>query len=217
MHRRLSRVLAAAAVVALVSAPPAQAHEERKVGDHVFDVGWLEEPTYVGFLNAVYFAAAHGDEPAEGSFEVEVIFGRKNGETRTSPMPLEPIFGRPGEYQAPVVPTRPGTYTFHISGELEDGDEVDEFFTSGPGTFDEVREADAVQFPVQDPSSGELAEAVERLQSRVAELTAAIQEEPAAEDPAAGARLLAIVGIAIGGLGALIAIAALARGRSASR
>jgi hypothetical protein len=224
MHHRLRYVLASAAVVALISAPPALAHEERKVGDHVFVVGWLDEPTFSGFMNAVSVSVhehgiggqEEGPPVDDAELEVEVLFGGEDAEESVGPVPLEPAFGAPGEYEATLIPNRPGQYTFHVTGIIDD-EEIDEFFTSGPDTFSDVGNPDDIEFPAQDPSSGELAEAVERLQGRVAELTAAIQEEPAAEDTAASARLLAIVGIAIGGLGALIAIAALARGRSASR
>jgi hypothetical protein len=148
----------------------AQAHEKRMVGDHVLEVGWLQEPAFVGYPNAVSFTVAHGKEPAEGQFEVEIIFGVEDTDERTDPLPLEPVDESPGEYQAAIIPTRPGQYTFRVTGTLEDGDAVDESFTSSESTFDEVQDPAALQFPVQDPTTGELAEAVTRLTDRVEEL-----------------------------------------------
>ncbi|MGH2663388.1 MAG: hypothetical protein ACRDH8_11410 [Actinomycetota bacterium] len=194
--------------VTLATAAPATAHEERRQGDHVFVVGWLDEPTYVGFPNAVSFEVAHGDEPAEGEFEVEVIFGDENSEERTDSLPLDPVDGSPGEYVAAVIPTRAGTYTFHITGTLEDGDEVDEAFTSGADTFDEPQDPAGAQFPAEDPTAGELAERLERVDSRLASLQRSVVQAAAPSEEGGDSQILAIIGVVLGAL-ALIGLVAL--------
>jgi hypothetical protein len=208
--------------VALVA--PALAHEEREVGGHTLVVGWLEEPAFAGFKNAVQFIASHGegDPVTEANLEVEVIFGEAEAEERTEPMPLEPAFGTPGEYHAFLIPTRPGTYTFHVFGALE-GEELDETFTSGEQTFNDVREPTEVQFPAQDPSTGELAEAVTRLQTRldsaqeqVTALAAARSEAEDAADAASLARLLAIVALVVGVGAVVVALVMRSRTRAAA-
>jgi hypothetical protein len=217
MHGTLTRLVGAAglAVMAVVvSATAAGAHEQRIVAGHSMVVGWADEPTYSGFKNAVQVfvneQGAGGEEegpPVEDAeLEVEVLFGGEDAEESIGPMTLEPAFDSPGEYLATIVPTRPGQYTFHITGTLG-GEEIDEFFTSGPDTFSEVADPADVEFPVQDPTRGELAEAV---RSQEAELRSAVAE---AEDAADSARLLAIIGIAVGVIGLLAAVAALARRR----
>jgi YtkA-like len=211
--------LAAAAAIALaLLAAPAAAHEQRHVNGNDVVVGWLEEPAFAGFLNAVQFIATRGGQPVEDArLEVEVVFGDPAGEERTDPMPLEPAFGAPGEYHATLIPTRPGRYTFHVTGTM-DGP-VDELFTSGPQTFDDIEEVSGVQFPAQDPSAGELGEAVTQLQEQLdearaaeTELAAAREDAASAEDAAGLARILAIAA-AVAALAAIV-IALIRRPRS---
>jgi hypothetical protein len=211
--------LAAAAAIALaLLAAPAAAHEQRHVNGNDVVVGWLEEPAFAGFLNAVQFIATRGGQPVEDArLEVEVVFGDPAGEERTDPMPLEPAFGAPGEYHATLIPTRPGRYTFHVTGTM-DGP-VDELFTSGPQTFDDIEEVSGVQFPAQDPSAGELGEAVTQLQEQLdearaaeTELAAAREDAASAENAAGLARILAIAA-AVAALAAIV-IALIRRPRS---
>jgi hypothetical protein len=145
----------------------------------------------------------------DAALEVTVLFGGQDSETSMGPLALEQAFDSPGEYLAEITPTRAGRYTFHITGTLGD-EEVDEFFTSGPDTFSEVADPADIEFPVQDPSRGQLAEGVQGLQSRETEVRSAVVE---AEDAADSARLLAIIGIALGVIGLVAAVAALARRR----
>jgi hypothetical protein len=49
--------------------------------------------------------------------------------------------------------------------------------TSGERTFDDVRTAADAQFPEQDPTQGEVAERLERIDTRIAELRTAIGDE----------------------------------------
>jgi hypothetical protein len=205
--------LAAAAAVALaLPGAPAAAHEHRHVNGADVVVGWLEEPALAGFLNAVQFTASRSGQPVEDArLEVEVVFGDPDGEERTDPMPLEPAFGTPGEYHATLIPTRPGRYTFHVTGTM-DGP-VDELFTSGPQTFDDIEEVSGVQFPAQDPSAGELGEAVTQLQQQLDEARAAAREDAASAEDAAGLARILAVGAAVAALAAIV-IALVRRPRS---
>ena len=217
MHSAFTRLLGTAGLAVLavmVSAGIAGAHEHRVVAGYSMVVGWGDEPTYAGFKNS---AQVFVNEPGEGGeeegppvedaeLEVEILFGGEDAEESIGPLPVEPAFDSPGEYLATVVPTRPGQYTFHITGTLG-GEEIDEFFTSGPDTFSEVADPADVEFPIQDPTRGELAQG---LQSQEAELRAAVAE---AEDAADSARLLAIVAMALGVIGLLAAATAFARRR----
>jgi hypothetical protein len=188
--------------VTLGTATAGHAHEQRRQDDHVFVVGWLLEPTFVGYPNAVSFEVSHGDEPAKGRFKVEIMFGGKNSDERTQPLPLDPVAGDPGHYQAAIIPTRPGTYTFHIFGRLEDGDKVDEYFTSGKGTFHQPENPAALQFPAEDPTAGELAQRLERMDARLVSLQDSVESIGGAGDDAAelGPDPLATGGIILGGL-----------------
>jgi hypothetical protein len=197
---------------------PAGAHEHRGVAGHEVVVGWLEEPTFAGFKNgvqvSVYEPAGPGGKQGppvtDADLQVEILFGGRDAQESIGPMPLEPAFGTPGEYTATVIPTRPGQFTFHITGTIDREGDTDEFFTSGPDTFSDVEEPQELEFPVQDPSSGQLADAVSALQGRNADLRSSLDTVEQAADQA---RVLAIVGIAVGVIGLVVGGLTLARRR----
>jgi hypothetical protein len=215
MSKRSSGFVFAAAsalTVLLLTAAPALAHEGRKLGDLEMVVGWGTEPAYAGEVNSVQLLLVHHGEPVVDlgdTLDVEVTFGDE-----TEPFTLEPFFeegefGTPGDYRAFLIPTEPGQYSFHFSGTI-DGEEVDETFTSGPGTFDDVENPQAAQFPVEQPSTGELAERIDR---EVPRLTGSIEEAQAAAnaaaDDASSANTLGLIGIIVGAVGLIVAIVAL--------
>jgi hypothetical protein len=214
MRKTLSVLaFALAGVVAAGSFVPALAHERVGVGGHTVVVGWLDEPAFAGFKNAVQFTASHKADgaPVTGArLRVEVIFGDRDGQEKMGPLDLEPAFGAPGEYQAFLIPTRPGTYTFHITGSLAKGEPIDRFFTSGEQTFDDIHEATAAEFPAKDPTAGQLAEKIDRVDGRLVSVQqAADSAARSASDAVDSARLMAIVGIALGGLALGVAIVVL--------
>lgn len=108
------------------------------------------------------------------------------------------VFGEPGDYRATFMPTRPGTYTFHFTGAI-DGTEIEESFTSGPDTFNDVDDPAEISFPVQDPSTAELSERIERDTARMEE---ALQ---AGEGDADTAQTLGLIGIILGAAGLVTA------------
>ena len=73
---------------------------------------------------------------------------------------------------------------------------VDETFTSGPGTFDDVRSATEAQFPRPVPSAREIAGVA----------SAAQQQARDASDDAAAALTVAVIGLTVGGLGLMAGV-----------
>lgn len=215
MRRLLAWTVAAAiplaGVLALATATPALAHERRTVGGYQLVVGWGDEPVYSGAENSVQVSVseAGGGPPVTDlgdTLKIELI---KGADRTTLPLVANfrvGAFGTPGDYRAWVTPTRPGTYTVHLSGTIR-GQVVDESFTSSPTTFDDVEDATASEFPVKDPSTGQLAA---RLDREIARL-----ERRAAT--AGDARTLAVVGVLAGGLGIAVGAAALVVASRATR
>lgn len=214
MNRLLARpvraavtvALAAATLLALLATAPAEAHEPRTSGPVRFVVGWGDEPTYTGFKNSVQVTVteANGTPVTDlgDSLKVEVI----KGDDRTT-LPLLAnfrvgSFGTPGDYRAWLTPTRPGSYTFRLTGSVR-GQNVDETFTSSPTTFNDVEDVSSIAFPAKDPSTGQLATRIDREFPR---LETALRR---AEEQADSAGAVAFVGIAIGGLGLVVAAVAL--------
>ena len=187
------------------------AHEGRKVGDLEYTVGWSSEPAYAGFGNEVLVEIHRGLQPLEGAeLEAVVSFGGADSEVKTDPIPLEPAFDEPGVYLGYMIPTRPGTYTFQISGTVE-GKRFDETFTSGPNTFSDIQNSTAVEFPEQDPTRGEIAQALEQVTSRLDDLGSEV-ERVNEESQGTDASMYLAIGA---GLVALIALALAARRRPA--
>ena len=124
-------------------------------------IGWEEEPAFTGSKNAVSVAVADAKGAAVpdsggGALSVEIVFGDER-----VVLPLHPVWGRPGEFRAWLIPTRPGTYSFHVTGKIKE-QPVDVRSTCSEKTFDCVSDASTLHFPVKDPSTGQLAESVSR-------------------------------------------------------
>ena len=160
MRTVLSAVTAIAVIVLSValSSSQAAAHERRTVGPYTFVVGWLNEPAYNGLLNGLDLTVTETatTKPVEGlekTLKAEIISG---GGANRLPLALASRFGLPGKYEAQVVPTRTGDYTFRVSGTVGTMS-VDEKFESGPNRFGGIEDTAALQFPEKVPSSADLA------------------------------------------------------------
>jgi hypothetical protein len=214
MRRRLLAAMVAAALAALLIpllAGPAAAHEEKTVGKYHFVVGFGDEPAYAGEKNSVQLLLADAkDKPVtdlSDTLKVEVT----SGSAEPLQLTVEPFFevgefGTPGDYRAWFIPTAPGSYSFHFTGTIK-GQRIDQTFKSGPQTFSDIEDPGQVQYPAKQPTTGQLATRVDREAGRVDAALAAERDQ--ARDDAASARTLAVIGLVLGALGLLVAIAAL--------
>lgn len=156
----------ALALLALVV--PALAHEPRVVdGTYQIAFGWRSEPAYAGLLNGpevfVSLAATQEatSEATEGvdqgatdddegapipadtpiDLKVEVSFG-----DQTMNVPMRFAWGEVGHLVGDLIPTRPGDYSFHVTGTIGET-KVDETFTSADGKFGTVEPVEDIMFP----------------------------------------------------------------------
>jgi hypothetical protein len=218
MRRRLLAAMVAATLAALLIplvAGPASAHEEKTVGKYHFAVGFGDEPAYAGEKNSVQLILAGADDKPVtdlgNTLKVEVT----TGSAEPLELAMEPFFevgefGTPGDYRAFFIPTAPGSYSFHFTGSIK-GQKVDQTFESGPESFSDIEDPAQVQYPVQQPTGGQLGTRADRETARVNAALAAERDQ--ARDDAASARTLAIIGLVVGALGLLAGVAALALGR----
>jgi len=193
--RRRVRVCVLAAAVFLAASHPAAAHETQSVKQYRLTIGWGEEPAYSGERNSVDVDVKDGaGQPVAdlggGSLSVEVVFGDER-----IVLPLLPARTVAGRFRAALVPTRAGTYAFHVTGTVK-GQAVDVRSTCSESTFHCVSDASDLQFPAKDPSTGQLAESIGR----------ALPRAERALDTAAGARRLALVAVAVAGLALVVAV-----------
>lgn len=153
MKRRISLIGIALVTALLVSfgvVSLASAHEVRHVGPYTFVVGFLNEPAYAGQENSIDLTICNGAQcnytvqdgqrvvanpvqNAEQTLKAEV----SQGGNAPLALPLKARYANPGKYASYFVPSKAGTYTFHIFGTLS-GMKIDEKFTSGPNTFSDA-------------------------------------------------------------------------------
>lgn len=190
--------LAAVALAVLVGgADPAAAHVSRRAGSFEVELGWAAEPPHTDGQNAVELIVSDlGGAPVAvpaGALSVEVVY-----DGRSVTLPLTPTEDA-GVLEAPLTPTRPGTYSFRVSGRAH-GQPLAVSATCSPSTFECVEDSAGPEFPVADPSAGQLAQRVESEAGRVER----------ANDRADDARTLAIVAAAVGAIALVVAAIALA-------
>ena len=141
-----------------------------------------------------------GVEGLSASLAVDVTHVESGVHTRMS---LQPLAGKAGAYIAPFVPTVPGQYRFRFVG-MVGGRNVDEVFTSGPTTFDDVQSQAALQFPVTLPTVRELASVSKASQQEVRD----------ASDVGSRSFIVGLAGLLLGVAGT-IALTVTMRGRRA--
>jgi hypothetical protein len=132
-------------VFMLVTIRPVQAHGHTEVGDYEIEIGFHNEPAYLGQPNGLDLFVTHhtsgeGVNGLEETLRAEIIFGSSKKE-----LAIEPQEGD-GAYTAAVVPTQVGDYTWHIFGTIE-GTPVDISMTSSPDTFGSVEPLSDYEFP----------------------------------------------------------------------
>lgn len=184
------------------------AHERRALGGdggpgderYIVDIGFRDEPVTVDEPNALRVwvtEVSDGGGPVVGvdgletSLSVEVEHGGQ-----TVPLALEPQ-SDPGLYEAPFRPSQAGDYGIRLFGQIEDLP-IDETFT--PDVIDDANwleppaATDAAQAPRNAPRARRGAQLIEEANLR-----------------AAHSERLAYIGIALGTLGLLVGLLALAR------
>jgi hypothetical protein len=236
--RRLGIAVAAAAIAVLFLSASADAHVVKTFGKYTVALGWVHEPTYVGEQNAIQVVIKDAagkpiTDLNDGDLKVTVSVGGKTSDPLGLLNTFDPDtgLGIPGDYEAPLIPTAPGDYTFHLSGSI-DGTAVDETSTSSDATFNSVVDATGIQFPNQLPALTDIITRLDRIDARLASpapsgaavVPSAAPVDNAAVDAASALAASAqsaasnalLVGGLIGATGVIIGLAALAmamRGR----
>jgi hypothetical protein len=202
-----------AVLLSLLVANIATAHVVKQAGPYTLEIGWQHEPTYVGEANGVQVIIHDADDqPITDLATDDLKVVVSTGDQQTGELTFEPGFdlaegdGNPGEYNAPIMPTAPGDYTFHLTGAIH-GEAVDITVTSSDETFDTVRGTSEIQFPAKLPAVPDLVTRLDRVDAR---LTSAEGAQTTAD------RAL-LVGGGLGLLGVLVGAAALLVARRAAR
>jgi hypothetical protein len=226
---RLLGAIITGGTLSLLAAAPAAAHVVEHAGPYTLEIGWQDEPTYVGAPNGVQVIVHDArDKPVDDlkTDDLKVVVstgGQQSDELAFEPgFDLEEGFGTPGEYNAAILPTAPGDYTFHITGTIK-GTKVDVTVTSSDETFDSVKGTSDVEFPTKLPTLPEIVTRLDRLNARVGTPTGGPTQAAvdAAEARAADARQAAdralVAGLGVGALGVVAAAVAILMAYRANR
>jgi hypothetical protein len=215
--RRLRFTLGALALAtaALLVAAPAFAHTEKDAGPYKLLFGWRDEPAYTGSQNAVQLFVHDTSGKAIddlGSKGLTVVVSTGSGATAksSSPLALTSAFdpdsglGTHGEFDSPLLPTAAGTYTFHITGDIN-GTPVDVSAASSDKTFSDVTDPTAIEFPVQAQTIPQLSSAITTLQDRVATAQSAAASAKSSANSSKTVAIIAIIVAIVLGLVAIVA------------
>ncbi len=199
---RGGRVIVPITLLILVLAPGASGHVIKASGPFLVEMGWESEPPLANLDNSVNVNVSDSSgapvEVPAGALSVEVAYG-----DAVVTLPLIPD-QQPGRLHAQIVPARPGTYSFHVTGSV-DGRTLDASATCSEATFQCVGESSDVEFPVKDPTTGEIVQRLAREGQRVEE----------ASDEASNAKGIAIAALAVAtlALGVAASVGIATRGR----
>jgi hypothetical protein len=192
---------------------PASAHAVVPVAPYQVAIGWSNEPAYVGTGNNVELivtgAAGKGvNDLATGALKAQVSIGGQTSQWLDLVSAFDPDtgLGTPGDYRAPLIPTVPGAYTFHVTGDIH-GTKVDQSITASDKTFAVVTEPSSVQFPTTLPSQSSLSQLVDRTGARVAAAQKAADDASSSASHAMVIGVIALVaGVLLGGGGVALAM-----------
>lgn len=213
--------------LALLAAGLAEAHTVKQIGPVKLEIGWQHEPTYVGEANGVQVIVADvSDQPITDLTTDDIKVVVSTGGQQSGELTFDPAFdlaegdGPLGQYNAPIMPTEPGDYTFHITGSIH-GQIVDVTVTSGPDTFDTVRGTTDIQFPTKLPTVTEIVTRLDRIDARLANPGPTQAAVDAAQKSATDAQHAAdralLIGGGIGLAGLLVGAWSLYAGRRRAR
>jgi hypothetical protein len=142
----------------------ASARERLSAGTVQLTIGWGEEPAFAGSRNSINLEVsdASGAPLADpgARLSVDVTFG----ERRVS-LPLLAA-GQPGHFRASILPTRAGSYAFHIAGSFR-SESIDITSVCSEKTFPCVTDPVDIHFPEKDSTPAQLADWTARAQPRM--------------------------------------------------
>jgi len=185
------------------------AHTTREIEQYEIEVGWGTEPPVVGFRNDFVFQISEpGENPGlkvgvTNAFKNLEVTAKYGGVTKVLDIGSDP---RPGHYLSHVIPTKTGSYSIHLKGEIN-GVSVDIEIP-----VEDVESTAVLDFPPTSGSSSDqdvlaLKSAVSSLQQDVSTLKSG-KGESSSEGSAYD---FAVMGLSIAAAAIILAIIALVK------
>ena len=235
MTRKFKQFLIPSALLLLVativfvsplSVKPAEAHITKNFGNYLIQIGWDKEPAYTGLENAAQVTIKKGSgdsaKPVINALKDMQISVKYGGVIK--PLDFLPSSTADGQYTAPLIPTRVGTYSLVLKGTVEDQAIDTEI------QLDDVTSAAALNFPLSTSSSADNTN-VGQVGTVLNQLTNDIEEAKSSADAAAKSvsnvaqsfqqvkditdklYMISMTGIGIGIAGIVIAVIAITRNK----
>ncbi len=175
-----SLIIASVILISPLSVKPAEAHITKVFGNYIVEVGWDNEPVYSDLTNNVIVEVKKGSgdsaKPvinALKDMQISVKYG-----SVTKPLDFLPSSVVDGQYNAPLIPTRVGTYSLVLKGNVVD-QAID---TEIP--LDDVASIDALNFPPSADSPSDASAYMGQMGTLVNQLTSDIEDAKSNSDAA---------------------------------
>jgi hypothetical protein len=203
-------------LLTLLSSGTTSAHFPVTAGPYTIEVGWKNEPAYVGQQNAVLVIVTDADDKPVTDLPADALsVVVSTGGQQSTALPFEPAFnaaegeGPLGEYDAAILPTAPGGYDFHITGTIHD-QKVD-LSVKSTDTQEPVSGTSDIEFPTKLPSLTEIVTRLDRIDARIETLSAGGGNQAALDAALAAAaqarddaQFALIIGSSVGFAGLLV-------------
>ena len=201
---------------------PASAHITKVFGNYLVSVGWQNEPAYSGLLNApiVEVKQGNGDSAkpvinALANMQISIKYG-----SVTKQLDFVPDSTVDGQYVSPLIPTKVGSYSIVMKGNIENQTIDTEI------ALDDVAGIDTLNFP---PSSSADTSNMGQVDTIISQLTSDIEDAKSSANSAAQSvanvgksfqevkditdrlYMISMAGIGIGVAGIVIAVFAISR------